>query len=1249
MKKRILALLLCLTLCLSLCPMAAFAASDTDWYDADETEFTLADADDLFGFAALVNGGNTFAGKTVKLGADIDLGGAAWKPIGGLVSYPSVTFAGTFDGQNKTVSNFTVSEYGTYATAGLFGSTMGTIENVIVDNASIYSNHYAGGIVAYSSSSACEIINCTVKNSTIISEPGSTGSGYDDGDKVGGNMGYNGEAGTISGCTVSNVTLKAYRDVGGIVGYSVPSNVTDNTVSDITVYADQETNYYGDKAANVGAIVGRNDSGAAVPSSNTVSGSNTLAGPGDSIPLAFAVAKIGTEGYSSLAAAVAAAGSGDTIVLLADEVIEGNAGVTIPAGLSVTLDLNGHTLSNLVNEDKASQVIANKGSLTITDSSEAKTGKIVNAVDSSAHAGEWWGTEQYNYATNVITNSGTLTVNGGEIYETAAGSISYAIDNNSSAADAILIVNGGYIHKDSGTAVRQFANSTVKENSVTVNSGTVEGGYAGIWIQLPGSSGQAKKVALNVTGGTIKGEYAFYDYSYGDIFDEAAYNISGGVLDGYVWSYGANVDISGGEFKGEVDIEQTLPSEVSVTGGKFWEGVFCFGDNASEGFVSGGQFKEYEYEYEGTTYNSIDDAAETLPEGLRLVQDADGWWYVEEIPDACKIGEVSYKTLADAVAAAESGDVIEILVADTYKLPASLPDNASIKGTMDGVVFDCVGSGSICSIPNGASFENVKFLMGQQNYHGFQHAGTLNFEDCVFDGKFFSYGDMNFDGCEFNQSAEDYNMWAYGMDLIYTDCVFNGHGKFINVYNEGGNPYTVTFDGCTFNSDVLNKAAVNVKETNGSTLLNRTVVITDCTANGSFPEANADTASKTDALIIFDPLVQVDDRVAGGTEDGGEVKISLDSSDLYRTPKKDAAVWIGYTSYDSLQDAVDAAEDGDEIVVTADDQEAVADREITFVLSGDGAKTAQVEAGDGYKKSAGDNGAIVIKAIPEYTVTFEMNGHGTQVEAQTVREENKAVKPADPAEDGWTFGGWYADTDFSAAFDFDAVIDADTTVFAKWTENTMPPSPPYVITLGADSEWMKGSTEGLAITSNAPFAKFDGVEIDGSTIASTNYTAKEGSTKINLLPAFLETLRVGSHTIRIVSKDGSASTKFIVKAPTEQPCTVTFNMGGHGTAPANQKISKGSKATKPSVDPAAKGWTFDGWYADATFSAKFDFNAEITSNTTVYAKWTKNSSDPTSPETGDNSRIFLWTAALFVSGGAFVGTAVYGKKRKRVE
>ena len=47
--------------------------ADTSWYSETATEFTLTTAEQLVGLAELVDGGNDFAGKTVKIGNSIDL------------------------------------------------------------------------------------------------------------------------------------------------------------------------------------------------------------------------------------------------------------------------------------------------------------------------------------------------------------------------------------------------------------------------------------------------------------------------------------------------------------------------------------------------------------------------------------------------------------------------------------------------------------------------------------------------------------------------------------------------------------------------------------------------------------------------------------------------------------------------------------------------------------------------------------------------------------------------------------------------------------------------------------------------------------------------------------------------------------------------------------------------------------------------------------------------------------------------
>lgn len=67
--------------------------------------------------------------------------------------------------------------------------------------------------------------------------------------------------------------------------------------------------------------------------------------------------------------------------------------------------------------------------------------------------------------------------------------------------------------------------------------------------------------------------------------------------------------------------------------------------------------------------------------------------------------------------------------------------------------------------------------------------------------------------------------------------------------------------------------------------------------------------------------------------------------------------------------------------------------------------------------------------------------------------------------------------------------------------------------------------------------------------------------------------------------------------------TVKF-VSDHGSF-ADQPIEHGGTIdTGKLIIPTVEGFTFDGWYADKTYNTKFDFNTSITSNTTVYAKWT---------------------------------------------
>ena len=90
------------------------------------------------------------------------------------------------------------------------------------------------------------------------------------------------------------------------------------------------------------------------------------------------------------------------------------------------------------------------------------------------------------------------------------------------------------------------------------------------------------------------------------------------------------------------------------------------------------------------------------------------------------------------------------------------------------------------------------------------------------------------------------------------------------------------------------------------------------------------------------------------------------------------------------------------------------------------------------------------------------------------------------------------------------------------------------IIAGANATWQKGSEDGLSFTSNAAFADFLKVQVDGKDVDASNYTVKEGSTIVTLNASYLETLSAGKHTLAIVSDTGTAETEFTVLAAEEE-------------------------------------------------------------------------------------------------------------------
>jgi len=253
-------------------------AVDTSWYRASaaQKEYTITRPEQLAGLAKLVNGGNSFKGKTIRLAKNIDLANRRWTSIGGgkqeLWEDFRHPFSGTFDGGGRVITGLRIDF--PFGCQGLFGYSNGRIVNLAV-NARIVvdgSDHpstraWVGAIIGVNEG----IVEKCSANSSIISRGKVIAAG--------GIAGEN--SGRVTDCTFTGsvegdgaVTLRADEDessppegtsiyesaLGGVVGLN--AGVVERCVFVGSVAAAIAEYYYG--GTTVGGVVGLNDTKASV-------------------------------------------------------------------------------------------------------------------------------------------------------------------------------------------------------------------------------------------------------------------------------------------------------------------------------------------------------------------------------------------------------------------------------------------------------------------------------------------------------------------------------------------------------------------------------------------------------------------------------------------------------------------------------------------------------------------------------------------------------------------------------------------------------------------------------------------------------------------------------------------------------------------------------------------------------------------------------------------------------------------------
>lgn len=179
--------------------------------------------------------------------------------------------------------------------------------------------------------------------------------------------------------------------------------------------------------------------------------------------------------------------------------------------------------------------------------------------------------------------------------------------------------------------------------------------------------------------------------------------------------------------------------------------------------------------------------------------------------------------------------------------------------------------------------------------------------------------------------------------------------------------------------------------------------------------------------------------------------------------------------------------------------------------------------------------------------------------------------------DHYNFEDWYADESYETKpnlFYNNYALTADSELFAKYTGKQ------YTVTFYSDPDTIYTSKI-VTYPATAP-------NITSPTM--TGYT---------FLGWFTDKACIYPYDITSpVTKDTALYAKWEINS-----YQVTFDSMG-GSSLDNQQVTYNGTAATPSA-PTKAGYTFDGWFTDKDCTVAYDFNAPVTDNITLYAKWNK--------------------------------------------
>ena len=641
------------------------------------------------------------------------------------------------------------------------------------------------------------------------------------------------------------------------------------------------------------------------------------------------VAEVNGAKYKSLQAAVDAAKSGATVTLLADT----RENVTVSKN-AIVLDLNGHTLNGGTENAKPALTVDNK-KVTLKDSSEAQTGTIKREDTAD--------TKTSHYVIDIQGKNGFMIVESGKVENNSGipgvkGSSLIRLGNDSVSGWPTLTIKGGTFTQDNFIAIKvdrgtlhllggtvNSANSFAIENwnNAYIKGGTVNGTVS-TWVYSTGAAFSK----LEISGGTVNGNVASVNYD-NAADKQARVYVTGGTVTGTLGTYTYN--------NGLVAMDETAKATIEVTGGTFSKDPTQYVvENSAITENDDGTFgvaKAYLAKIGDTEYYTMDEAFHAVKAGETIVMlrdyttnkvqnsgdesftiDLGGHTWTANIVDTASAAfEINY---SDVTLTVKNGKVVSSQLAGL--IPSAMGgtikyDNSTL--VFEGVEMTANGHSGIET--NGSNTNDTVTLRNS----------TLNVPN-GFGIYFPSSGTLTIDNSVINAKTMGVQVCAGSLNISGADTAITVSGDGIaKTENDGA---------------IEDGAAISIVERTGYKGLDEIKV-----EGGTF-KAKGDNAAvkaykwENQTESAFDNSKNVV-AISGGTF-SSEVDKSLCADGYIPTQNADGTYGvkegkfvaeIGSQGYESLQAAIEAAQDGQTVTLLADAAEdVVISKSITLDLGG---------------------------------------------------------------------------------------------------------------------------------------------------------------------------------------------------------------------------------------------------------------------------------------------------------------------------